>query len=111
MTFDAAVPGIEPATFSRLLASSAEENKISLASAIVVIMGIERVEAKQGEFVSTAVEWLVKHINQFIKEDGDCLLGLSGGMYSRFSSYFLADGLDNGHVIRLSQSGPLYTSL
>jgi 6-phosphogluconolactonase/glucosamine-6-phosphate isomerase/deaminase len=40
---------------------------------------IERIEAQKGEFVSIAVEWLVKSINDFIASDGECILGLSGG--------------------------------
>lgn len=43
---------------------------------------VHRIEAKKGEFVSTAVEWLVKKINEFISSEGECILGLSGGMSS-----------------------------
>jgi len=42
---------------------------------------IERIEAPKGEFVHTAVEWLVKMINHFITADGECIIGLSGGMW------------------------------
>ena len=41
---------------------------------------IERIEASKGEFVPVAVEWLVKSINNFIASDGECIVGLSGGM-------------------------------
>lgn len=44
-------------------------------------MKVDRVEAKKGEFVQTAVEWLAKAINKAIEQDGECVLGLSGGMF------------------------------
>ena len=43
---------------------------------------IERIEAKDGQFVTVAADWIAKKVNEFVAAEGVCLLGLSGGMYS-----------------------------